>query len=164
MDRREDTSYMRWTSIDLEFDKDKLLDIFNLNKKDARIYYNQNDGKPQPITLLNPKEKDYCKELERKFKYVRDSYYLTSSGYAPHVDDRRQCIISFELKNDHQVPLKFYDPDEEVFHTTPIMWNTTALHGSESSPSERIFFQIELEDDKTFDFYFRKYIENELLV
>ena len=80
------------------------------------------------------------------------------------MDDRRQCVISFELKNDHQVPLKFYDPDEEVFHTTPIMWNTTVLHGSESSPSERIFFQIELEDDKTFDFYFRKYIENELLV
>ena len=35
---------MRWTSIDLEFDKDKLLDIFNLNKKDARVYYNQNEA------------------------------------------------------------------------------------------------------------------------
>ena len=154
----------RWINIDINFDKQKLLDIFNKNKKDARVYYNQTGGEPQPITLLNPIEKDYCKELESKFKYVRDSYFLTSSGYHPHIDDRRQCIVSFELKNDHQIPLKFYDPDEEVFHTTPIMWNTTVLHGSESSPSERIFFQIELEDDKQFEFYVEEYNKNELLV
>tara|TARA_B100000035_G_scaffold251131_1_gene220217 strand:- start:560 stop:1045 length:486 start_codon:yes stop_codon:yes gene_type:complete len=154
----------RWINIDIDFSKQKLLNIFEKNKKDARIYYNQAEGKPQPITLLNPSSKDYCKELESKFRYVRDSYYLTSSGYNPHIDDRRQCIISFELKNDHQVPLKFYDPDEEVFHTTPIMWNTTVLHGSEPSPSERIFFQIELEDDKSFDFYAQKHLEGELII
>jgi len=38
------------------------------------------------------------------------------------------------------------------------------LHGSESSPSERIFFQIELEDDKQFEFYVEEYNKNELLV
>ena len=154
----------RWINIDIDFSKQKLFNIFDKNKKDARIYYNQAEGKPQPITLLNPSSKDYCKELESKFRYVRDSYYLTSSGYNAHIDDRRQCIISFELKNDHQVPLKFYDPDEEVFHTTPIMWNTTVLHGSEPSPSERIFFQIELEDDKSFDFYAQKHLEGELII
>lgn len=154
----------RWINIDIDFSKQKLLSIYDKNKKDARIYYNQAEGKPQPITLLNPSSKDYCKELESKFRYVRDSYYLTSSGYNPHIDDRRQCIISFELKNNHQVPLKFYDPDEEVFHTTPIMWNTTVLHGSEPSPSKRIFFQIELEDDKSFDFYAQKHLEGKLII
>lgn len=154
----------RWINIDLDFDKDELLNIYYLNQEYERVYYNKNEGKPQPITLLNPTEKPYCKELESKFKYVRDSYFLTSSGYSPHIDDRRQCIVSFELKNDYQVPLKFYDPDEEVFHSTPIMWNTTKLHGSESSPSKRIFFQIELEDDKSFEYYMRKYKQNELLV
>jgi len=154
----------RWINIDIIFDKQKLLDIFYANEQYERTYYNNAEGKAQPITLLNPPSKDYCKELEAKFKYVRDSYYLTSSGYSPHIDDRRQCVISFELKNDHQVPLKFYDPDEEVYHTSAIMWNTTLLHGSESSPSKRIFFQIELEDDKSFEFYRRKHLENELLV
>jgi len=154
----------RWINIDIDFSKQKLLSIYDKNKKDARIYYNQAEGKPQPITLLNPSSKDYCKELESKFRYVRDSYYLTSSGYSPHIDDRRQCIVSFELKNDHQVPLKFYDPDEEVFHITPIMWNTTVLHGSEPSPTERIFFQIELEDDKSFEFYAKKHLEGELII
>lgn len=154
----------KWINIDIDFDRQKLLDIFYANEQYERIYYNKSEGKAQPITLLNPSSKDYCKELESKFKYVRDSYYLTSSGYSPHIDDRRQCIISFELKNDHQVPLKFYDPEEEVFHTTAIMWNTTLLHGSDDSPSKRIFFQIELEDDKPFEFYRRKYLENELLI
>jgi len=160
----EEYNQYRWINIDIMFDKSRLLDIFYTNEKYERTYYNNAEGKAQPITLLNPPSKDYCKELEAKFKYVRDSYYLTSSGYSPHIDDRRQCVISFELKNDHQVPLKFYDPDEEVYHTSAIMWNTTLLHGSESSPSKRIFFQIELEDDKSFEFYRRKHLENELLV
>jgi hypothetical protein len=77
-----------------------------------------------------------------------------SSGYHPHIDDTRQCIISFELQNEHNVPLKFYDPDEEVYHNGPIMWNTTKLHGSDSSPSERIFYQIELQDNNTFEYYY----------
>ena len=154
----------RWINVNIDFDKQKLLDIFYANEQYERIYYNKAEGKPQPITLLNPSSKDYCKELESKFKYVRDSYYLTSSGYSPHIDDRRQCIISFELKNDHQVPLKFYDPEEEVYHTTPIMWNTAVRHGSENSPSKRIFFQIELEDDKSFNFYMQKHLEGKLLL
>ncbi len=152
---------MRWTNIDLNFDRQQLLDVFNNYRKDhERIYSNESGD--QPISLLAPPVKGYCEQLERKFNYVRDSYYLVSSGYHPHIDDRRQCIISFELKNDHQIPLKFYDPDEEVFHKQPVMWNTTILHGSDPSPSERIFFQIELEDDKPFEFYLKKYQNDEL--
>lgn len=44
-----------------------------------------------------------------------------------------------------------------------IMWNPQALHGSEPSPTQRIFYQIELEDDKPFEFYVEKYINEELL-
>lgn len=155
----------RWIPIDINFSKQSLLENFNSQREQhQRVYRNERDGEVQPITLLNPPDKAPMIELEKKFKWVRDSYYLVSSGYHPHIDDRRQCIISFELQNEHNVPLKFYDPDEEVYHTHPIMWNTTVLHGSEPSPTERIFFQIELEDDKPFEFYKRKYLENELLI
>ena len=44
------------------------------------------------------------------------------------------------------------------------MWNTAVRHGSENSPSKRIFFQIELEDDKSFNFYMQKHLEGKLLL
>lgn len=155
----------RWIEIDIDFSKKSLLKNFTSQREQhQRVYYNQKEREPQPIYLLNPPNKTPMIELEKRFNWVRDSYYLVSSGYHPHIDDRRQCIISFELQNKHNVPLKFYEPDEEVYHNKPIMWNTTVLHGSEPSPAERIFFQIELEDDKPFEFYKRKYLDNELLI
>jgi hypothetical protein len=145
---------IRWTELELDYDKQKLLDIFNNNKDKIHTYVNK-QGNDQPIGILLFNEKpDYLKQLEGLFKRVHNSYFLMSSGYHPHIDDTRQCIISFELQNEHNVPLKFYDPDEEVYHNGPIMWNTTKLHGSDSSPSERIFYQIELQDNNTFEYYY----------
>ena len=146
---------IRWTELKLDYDKQKLLDIFN-NNKDKIYTYTNKKGDDQPISVLLFNEKpDYLKQLEGLFKKVHNSYYLMSSGYNPHIDDTRQCIISFELQNKHNVPLKFYDPDEEVYHNGPIMWNTAKLHGSDSSPSERIFYQIELQDNNTFEYYYK---------
>lgn len=145
---------IRWTELELDYDKQKLLDIFNNNKDKIHTYVNK-QGNDQPIGILLFNEKpDYLKQLEGLFKRVHNSYFLMSSGYHPHIDDTRQCIISFELQNEHNVPLKFYDPDEEVYHNGPIMWNTKKLHGSDSSPSERIFYQIELQDNNTFEYYY----------
>jgi hypothetical protein len=145
---------IRWIELDCDYDKQKLLDIFNNNKDTIHTYTNKR-GDDQPIgILLFDKKPDYLKHLESLFNRVHNSYFLRSSGYHPHIDDTRQCVISFEVQNDHNVPLKFYDPDEEVYHNGPIMWNTAKLHGSESSPSERIFYQIELEDSNTFEYYY----------
>jgi len=114
---------IRWTELELDYDKQKLLDIFNNNKDKIHTYVNK-QGNDQPIGILLFNEKpDYLKQLEGLFKRVHNSYFLMSSGYHPHIDDTRQCIISFELQNEHNVPLKFYDPDEEVYHNGPIMWN-----------------------------------------
>jgi len=156
---------MRYIEIDdIDWDKGKLLDIYHQYESQIKTYINKHgDGQPIGVLLFDEKP-DYLLEMESKFKYIHNSYYLVSSGYHPHIDDTRQCIISFELQNEYQVPLKFYDPVEEVFHTGPIMWNTALLHGSEPSPTPRIFYQVELKDDQPFEFYLRKYLNDELLV
>lgn len=157
-----------WLSIDIDFDKQLLLDIFYDNRDLERTYHNVRDGKEQPISLMNPGDNHpYIIELQDKFNYVRNGYFLVSSGYHPHVDDRRQCVISFELKNDHGVPMVFFDQSDNVIDTVdmslPFIWNTQARHGSFDSPSERIFYQIELEDTRPYDFYYKEHMNNQLL-
>ena len=153
---------MRYVEIDVDYDKQKLLDIYHEYKHLTKTYINRK-GDDQPIGVLLFDEKpEYILEMESKFNYFHNSYYLISSGYHPHIDDTRQCIVSFELQNEHQVPLKFYEPEEEVYHTGPIMWNTALLHGSEPSPTPRIFYQLELKDDQPFEFYLREYMDDNL--
>ena len=149
-------------------DREKLMDIFHEHKHRTNYYVSNSEEMPvSSITWADVEKPDYIKELESNFNFFYQSYFIMSSGYWPHVDDTRQCLISFEIQNENNVPLKFYDPDEEAIHPDPkngaIMWNPQALHGSESSPTQRIFYQIELEDDKPFEFYVEKYINEELL-
>lgn len=156
----------RWVEIDCDYDKERLLAIWLEHKDNAYVYHNKEANEPQPVKILNLSKLEipYLKELQSKFKYSATSLFVASSGYHPHIDDRRTCVASFEVINEHGVPLKFYDPDEEANNTNPIIWNTAILHGSEKSPSERVFFQVEMEDDKPFEFYLRKYLEDELFV
>lgn len=154
---------MRYIKIPIEYDKKTLHQIYDENKNDIKIYVNKK-GDNQPIGILSFDNKpNYILEIENKFNFVHNSYFLISSGYHPHRDDTRQCVISFEILNKHQVPLKFYDPEEEVYHDNPIMWNTQELHGSENSPSNRIFYQVELKDNQNFKYYVNQYHENNLL-
>jgi len=155
----------RWIEIDCDYDKAKLSTIWLENKDDAYVYHNEKDNEAQPVRILplSKLEIPYVKELQNKFKYAEKSLFVASSGYHPHIDDNRTCVVSFEVVNKHKVPLKFYDPDEEADNTNPILWNTATLHGSEKSPSERVFFQIVMESNKPFEFYLKKYLDNELL-
>jgi hypothetical protein len=160
--------FNRWCSVDIKYDRELLLDIFYKNREFEHTYHNVSEGKEQPISLLNPEHFDkpphpYLVELQDKFNYVRNGYYLVSGGYHPHIDDRRTCVITFTLKNDYNVPLKFYEPDDIVDMTRPFIWNTAVLHGADNSPTERIFYQIEFEDDKTYEFYYEELIEGRLL-
>lgn len=156
----------RWIEIDCKYDKEKLYSIWMEHKSDSYVYYDEQNNTPQPVKILNLSKLEipYLKELQHRFKYSATSLFVASSGYHPHIDDRRTCVASFEVINEHGVPLKFYDPDEEANNKNPIIWNTATLHGSEKSPSERVFFQVEMEDDKDFEFYLRKYLEDELFV
>lgn len=156
----------RWIEIDCEYDKEKLYSIWMEHKDDAYVYHAKEGNIPQPVKILNLSKLEipYLKQLQSRFKYSATSLFVASSGYHPHIDDRRTCVASFEVINEHKVPLKFYDPDEEADNSNPIIWNTATLHGSEKSPSERVFFQVEMEDDKDFEFYLRKYLEDELLI
>lgn len=155
----------RWIEIDCDYDKEKLSMIWSEHKDNAYIYHNKKDNEPEPVKILplSKLEIPYVKELQNKFKYAAKSLFVASSGYHPHIDEGRTCVVSFEVINQHKVPLKFYDPDEEADNTKPILWNTSTLHGSEESPSERVFFQIIMETDKPYEFYLKKYLENELL-
>lgn len=154
---------MRYIKIPIQYDKKTLHQIYDENKNNIKIYVNKK-GDNQPIGILSfDKKPNYILEIENKFNFVHNSYFLISSGYHPHRDDTRQCVISFEILNKHQVPLKFYDPEEEVYHDNPIMWNTQELHGSENSPSNRIFYQVELKDNQNFKYYVNQYHENNLL-
>tara|TARA_A100001391_G_scaffold137070_1_gene95720 strand:- start:182 stop:649 length:468 start_codon:yes stop_codon:yes gene_type:complete len=154
---------LRSIELDLNFDKQKLLNIYDNYKYKIKTYTNK-AGDDQPIGILSFDEKpQYIQFLENKFNFLHNSYYLISSGYHPHIDDTRQCIVSFEIQNHHNIPLKFYEPEEEVYHNGPIMWNTAVLHGSDPSPTERIFYQVELKDNNTFDYYVEQYKNNKLL-
>lgn len=161
-----------WCSVDIEYDKELLLDIFYKNREFEHTYHNVSEGKEQPISLLNPEhfgkpQHPYLFELQDKFNYVRNGYYLVSSGYYPHSDDRRQCVITFELKNDHNVPLVFFDNHNNVVDTVdmslPFIWNTQSRHGAFDSPSERIFYQIEFIDTNDYNFYYNELINSKLL-
>jgi hypothetical protein len=154
---------VRYIKIPIQYDKKTLHQIYDENKNNVKVYVNKK-GNNQPIGILSFKNKpNYLLEIENKFNFVHNSYFLISGGYHPHKDDSRQCIISFEVLNIHKVPLKFYDPEEEIYHDNPIMWNTQELHGSENSPSDRIFYQVELKDDQSFQYYVNQYHENNLL-
>jgi hypothetical protein len=153
---------LRHFQVDLDYDKEKLLKIYEQHKDRIKTYINREGGTSPIGVLLFDEKPDYILEMENKVNYLHNSYYLISSGYHPHVDDTRQCVISFELQNEHNIPLKFYEPEEEVYHDGPIMWNTSVWHGSDPSPTPRIFYQIELKDDKTFDFYLREYMSDNL--
>ncbi len=154
---------LRWIELDLDYDKQQLLQIFKDNQNHLKTYINKN-GDNQPIGILKfPNKPDYILKMESRFNFVHDSYFILSSGYHPHRDDTRQCIISFEVQNENNIPLKFYYPEEEVFHKSAIMWNTKCFHGSDPSPTERIFYQIELLDSNKFEYYVNKHKDNELL-
>lgn len=153
---------MRHYEIDIDYDLQKLKDIYHSYSHLIKTYVNRK-GDDQPIGVLLFDEKpEYIRKFESRFPYLHNSYYLISSGYHPHIDDTRQCILSFEIYNEHNVPLKFYEPEEEVYHHSPILWNTAVLHGSDPSPTPRVFYQVEMKDDQPFEFYLKKYMEDKL--
>ena len=163
MKKKYNSDLERYIKIPIPYNKKILYEIYNQNKNNVKTYVNK-EGDDQPIGILSFGNKpNYILEMENKFNFFDNSYFLISSGYHPHRDDTRQCIISFEVLNKHQVPLKFYNPEEEVYHDNPIMWNTQELHGSDDSPSDRIFYQVQLKNDQNFQYYMDQYNQNNLL-
>lgn len=158
----------RWCSIEFEFNREHLLAVFEDNRHSAKVYVDEKYKEKQPISLLNVKD-SYIDDLLDKFNYVRDGYFLSSGGYEPHIDNRRTCVLTFTLKNNYNVPLSFYGDKElaniveSVDMTHPFLWDTTLLHGSEESPEERIFYQIEFEDDQPYEFYYNEFISGRLI-
>lgn len=144
---------MRWYGLPVSYNKADLLEWFYMNKEHIRTYKN--------VSLLGgdlPK----CEEalrLESLFNHVRHSYFLTNSGTESHQDDRRQAAITFDLTD--SAPMILHHPVEEVPYDMPILWNPQDVH---SSPwgEERILFQIELEDDKPYEYYARCFEDGDL--
>lgn len=180
-----------WIEIDLEYDRQKLLDIYN-DSRPLLNYYRSNNGsgwgsgvqagiallefdRPSTHYMYNPEidpkfpKPEYIKQLESKFSnYYQVSTYIMSSGWGAHVDSFRNCVVSFEVLNPDNSPLLYYNDDgtvkHEVFHNNkPIMWDTTLLHGSEHCENERVFFQIELGRDNTFEYYKELYEKGTLI-
>jgi len=116
-----------------------------------------------PLTIVGGYAKtDLIIHIENQIDadLIDASYFVSNFGINPHVDDNRQCIISYEIQNKENIPINFHTPDGKttrIWYTDnhPLMWNPQVMHSADRSDSERIFFQIELKRDSVFTDYLK---------
>lgn len=153
-----------------EDQKNQLLHLYYEQKHKLGHTYVSKTGKPQELTLVGGFDNpaflmDIVKPIPNN--YIDAWYFLSNFGVNAHIDDNRQCILSYEIQNYENIPLSFFDNQTEIeVHykaNTPILWNTQFMHGSKISLTERIFFQIEMKRNNSFEFYLNQYKNGKLI-
>lgn len=144
--------------------------LYFLNKLQYGRTYVSDNGVPSELTIVADYPKsDLIKKIENKIenKYIDASYFVSNRGIEPHTDDNRQCIFSFEISNDENIPINFHVDNlvtAEHYNGEVLMWNPQIRHSADKSITERIFFQIELQRNLTYNDYLRLYQSDKLIV
>lgn len=138
----------------------QLKDVFYQNKQEYGHLYKSETGRKTELLIVGGFNKTRLIEslLEKIDNFYIDNFYFVSNyGIKKHIDDNRQCVISWEIQNDFKTPIDFYVNDKKTSiiykNNNPIMFNPQICHGAPMSKTERIFFQIELNRKFNFLFY-----------
>lgn len=148
--------------------KANLFGVFAASR-DQEYHYAKPGGDPIGVRLCVEYEPSSIVHwLISQVRYVRKGYFLRNSGVQRHTDAQRKAVISFELQNFENIPTKMFDTEgnqtDTIFYgSRAILWNTSVPHEVDPSVDERVFFQLDMERDFTFEQYVEKYKEGELL-
>lgn len=146
---------------------EELRNFFYLQKsKFGRTYVSEGNIKTE-LTIVDGYEKSkLIKKIESAVNsdIINASYFVSNYGIQPHIDDNRQCILSFEIQNTENVATNFHldtvdldTVESRYYNKIPLMWNPQIRHSANISVSERIFFQIELDRQYNFSYYIDMY-------
>lgn len=158
---------------ELKIDNSQIAELKNFYYENEDTYGITYKSKKETVTELTIvggyKKSEIIKNLESKIdpKYIDASYFVSNYGISAHTDDNRQCIISFEISNDENIPINFHHLnkiEEKYYNKIPLMWNPQIEHSANNSRYKRIFFQIELKRDLIFKQYLELYQTNKLLL
>lgn len=147
-----------------ENQRQELIDCFYDNQNNTTTYISEK-GTDTTLTILtdvdNPPE-----ILQQLIKKISPEHYFTfvflgnNGNIFPHVDDTRQAVITFPLIVD-DTPTTFIDEhdydkvDGELYYNDyqTVLWNTKHWHKVVHAEQFRLFFQIELAQENTYEFY-----------
>tara|TARA_B110000908_G_scaffold137770_1_gene163560 strand:+ start:4376 stop:4852 length:477 start_codon:yes stop_codon:yes gene_type:complete len=94
--------------------------------------------------------------------FERIYYYSNRGNVARHADKRRGTVITIPLINKSNIPTSF--DSGNVYYHESVLVNTTVEHWADNPDEEfRLFIQVELNEDHTFDEYIQLHIKNDLV-
>lgn len=152
----------------LDGERTELLSLYETWKVHEIQYRREKSGTMQDLWLLGAYERTpLINRLQSKVRYVRQSYFLKNKGIEPHRDDNRTAVISFELINPENLPTRVYDDESNLvgvihYDNMPVLWSTQRLHDAEWTSEPRLFFQMELERENSFEYYAELYQTGDL--
>lgn len=152
-----------------------LIKCFDDNIHNKTTYVAQN-GIDTTLTILT--ELDNTNEIVNYLinriskKYYFSFVFLGNKGnITPHKDDDRQAVITFPLIT-NDTPTSFLQEDNhdtvinELYYNTneAVMWNTKIWHKVLPTDQFRLFFQIELKRDNSYEFYYNELMSGNLII
>lgn len=158
-----------------EEERKELIQCFYDNEHNKTTYISKK-GTDTTLTILT--EVDTVPSIMQKLidkipkKYYHTFVFLGNNGsISPHVDDTRQAVITFPLITD-DTPTSFIEEKDydsivdELFYNDnqTVLWNTKAWHKVVAADQFRLFFQIELNPDNTYEDYEALYKEGKLFI
>jgi len=94
--------------------------------------------------------------------FQRIYYYSNQDDVSRHADARRGTVITIPLMNNANIPISF--DSGNVYYSGSVLINTTVEHWVDNPDNVfRLFIQVELNEDHTFDEYIQLCIKNDLV-
>jgi hypothetical protein len=149
--------------------KELLLTYFLDNEHLCYEHLSTKTGIPTGLKILRdtvPNSPE-MEELNQKINpaFFKAGYYLGNRGVGKHTDGMRTCAILFELQNPDHIGTTFHwgDDTEILQYDDTYMINVKHEHSVQDTDTFRIFYQIELRDENSFEFYVDQYTKGNLL-
>lgn len=154
-----DNFHYRVPEMDMPEDLIHALEKYYRLHEDKVIRYINENGNNSGLGILpmHHDEVDGLLEYTGKIfpEYFFEFYLIVNSGLDKHVDDNRQSVLTVEILNPEHVGTRFYDDDGsfelKYKQGEAHMISTQQYHSVDESAKERVFFQMELDRNYSFD-------------
>lgn len=152
--------YTRLPEWDLTPDQINALITYYNERQHKLKQYITKSGRAQELWLLYINKRiPVMQDMLNSLPFDRNCYFISNTGIDRHVDDGRSCTISWCIQGEHAGPTLFWDSDTtdviaDECHYTPggaVLLNTTRWHSSPFQTDLRVFFQIELAQNISYE-------------
>jgi len=148
---------------------ERLVEYFFANENLCYEHLSTKTGNPTGLRILrdvvvNSKEMQQLNDRINP-EFFKSGYYLGNLGVSRHIDGMRTAAILFELRNPENIGTTFHwhDHEEILLYDATYMINVKHEHSVQKSKSFRLFYQIELSDENSFDFYVDQHQQGNLI-